>query len=236
MSDSNFTNSLTTSTSSTKLYTNLYTTSTSPSTKLNTDLINNLFNADTHNISAVGQISNTITDDKIPIKFDWCDMTPNSITYKNSPLTNHFNLYTLNQEKVFLPLIKKVEILKPNKVMRFTFTDKTVIKTICLDEDNFNFEFSFYLAYSKYIYRKFLTPNGIEKKAIELMDNKEINKLVNKNIKAYLKEEKQKEKEEAEKKAKEKARKNKIAKKIARKEKAKENRINEIAEAIKRAK
>lgn len=212
---------------------------TSSSAKLNNDLINSLFNADTHDISsAAGQIRTTAaTINNITIS-DHCDILPNSFIY-NSPTTsrNHFDLYTLSySEKVLLPLIKKVEILKPNKVMRFTFTDKTVIKTICLDEDNFNFEFSFYLAYSKYIYRKFLTPNGIEKKAIELMDNKEINKLVNKNIKAYLKEEKQKEKEEAEKKAKEKARKNKIAKKIARKEKAKENRINEIVEAIKRAK
>lgn len=207
---------------------------TSAYTKLNTDLMNSLFNVATS--SAADQIHTTTTNN-ITIS-DYCDILPNSFIY-NSPTTlrNHFDLYTLNySEKVLLPLIEKVEILKPNKVMRFTFTDKTIIKTICLDEDNFNFEFSFYLAYSKYIYRKFLTPNGIEKKAIELMDNKEINKLVNKNIKAYLKEEKQKEKEEAEKKAKEKARKNKIAKKIARKEKAKENRINEIAEAIKRAK
>ena len=213
MSDSNFTN--------------FYATS---STKLNTDLINSLFTVDTHDISSAA--------DKIRTISDHCDILSNSFIY-NLPTTsrNHFDLYTLNySEKVLLPLIEKVEILKPNKVMRFTFTDKTVIKTICLDEDNFNFEFSFYLAYSKYIYRKILTPNGIEKKAIELMDNKEINKLVNKNIKTYFKKEKQKEKEEAEKKAKEKARKNKIAKKIARKERAKENRINEIAEAIKRAK
>lgn len=208
---------------------------TSAYTKLKTDLTNSLFNAVT---SSAANQTYTTTTNNITIS-DYCDILPNSSFIYNSPTTlkNHFDLYTLNySEKVLLPLIEKVEILKLNKVMRFTFTDKTIIKTICLDEDNFNFEFSFYLAYSKYIYRKFLTPNGIEKKAIELMDNKEINKLVNKNIKTYFKKEKQKEKEEAEKKAKEKARKNKIAKKIARKEKAKENRINEIAEAIKRAK
>lgn len=146
-----------------------------------------------------------------------------------------------------LPYIKKVEILKPNKVIRFTFypisflvfkdeVKEEVIKTICLDEDTFDFEFSFYLAYAKYMYGDILTPYGIEKKAREFMDNKYMIKLVKKGMKVYRDQVKEEERIAKEKKIKESARLNKIDKKKAKKAKAKEAKIAEIAEAINRTK
>lgn len=135
-----------------------------------------------------------------------------------------------------VPYITKVEVLKPGKVMRFTFSDKTEIKTVCTDADDFNFKFAFYLAYAKYLYKNVLTPAGIEKKAKEFMDVIFFNSLVKKGMRIYLnqkKEEERLEKAEAESKA---IRERRIAKKIAKKARAKETRINEIAAAIKKAK
>ena len=134
-----------------------------------------------------------------------------------------------------MPIIIKIEVLNPKKVMRFTFSDETIIKTVCGKDDTFNFEFSFYLACAKYLYSRSLTPQGVEIKAKELMYNKGINKIVKKGIKVFQEQEKQKKKEAKEKAEREAARKNKIAKKIAKKTKIKEARITEITEAIKKA-
>lgn len=153
--------------------------------------------------------------------------------------------YTSNYSKIMcyntdldlkVPYITKVEVLKPGKVMRFTFSDKTEIKTVCTDADDFNFKFAFYLAYAKYLYKNVLTPAGIEKKAKEFMDIVFFNSLVKKGMRIYLnqkKEEERLEKAKAESKA---IRERRIAKKIAKKARAKEARINEIAAAIKKAK
>lgn len=134
------------------------------------------------------------------------------------------------------PYITKVEILKPEKVLRFTFSDDTVIKTVCVDNDAFDFKFAFFLAYAKYFWKNVLTIEGIENKAKDFTNIKFFNSLVKKGMKVYFnqkKEEERKEKEEAERK---KIKANRIAKKIAKKKKAREDRINEIAEAIKRTK
>ena len=136
---------------------------------------------------------------------------------------------------IYMPTIIKIEVLNPEKVMRFTFSDETIIKTVCGKDDTFNFEFSFYLACAKYLYSNSITPQGIEVKAKELMYNKGINKIVKKGMKVFQEQEKQKEKEAKEKAEREAARKNKIAKKIAKKTKIKEARITEITEAIKKA-
>lgn len=134
------------------------------------------------------------------------------------------------------PEIKKIEILKPNKVIKFTFSDDTIIKTICSENDVFEFDYSCYLAYSKYIFKKFLTIEGIERKAKELSENKELKKLVDKAIKQYFKEQKEEQKKK-QKELEEKELKQKHAmKRAAKKAKAKEARINEIAAAIKKAK
>lgn len=137
---------------------------------------------------------------------------------------------------ILAPYITKVEILKPEKVLRFTFSDDTVIKTVCVDNDAFDFKFAFFLAYAKYFWKNVLTIEGIENTAKDFTNIKFFNSLVKKGMKVYFnqkKEEERKEKEEAERK---KIKANRIAKKIAKKKKAREDRINEIAEAIKRTK
>ena len=50
--------------------------------------------------------------------------------------------------------ITKVEVLCPNKVLRFTFNDKTNIKTICTENDEFDFRFAFFIAFAKKLYKK----------------------------------------------------------------------------------
>lgn len=166
--------------------------------------------------------------------------------YFTNSLYHYENIRFPERSYAALPYIKKVEILKPNKVIRFTFypvvsfvmfadeAKEKVIKTVCLDEDTFDFEFSFYLAYAKYLYGNILTPHGIEKKAREFMDNKKMIKLVKKGMKVYRDQVKEEEKIAKEKKIKESARLNKISKKKDKKAKAKEARIAEIAEAINR--
>ena len=165
----------------------------------------------------------------------------------NDSLYHYENIHFSEDSHAALPYIKKVEILKPNKVIRFTFypvlsllifadeAKERVIKTVCLDEDTFDFEFSFYLAYAKYMYGNILTPHGIEKKAREFMDNKKMIKLVKKGMKVYRNQVKEEERIAKEKEIKESARLNKIAKKKAKKAKAKEARIAEMTEAIKKA-
>lgn len=129
----------------------------------------------------------------------------------------------------------KVEILCTDKVMRFTFKDNTVIKTICDEEDDFDFEFAFYIALAKKLYGKEYTPEGVFVKAKELSYQKKYVKLVKKGIKLYfkqLKEEEQKKKQEQE--AKEIKRRRALKRKIKR-AKAKEERIEEIKEGIKQS-
>jgi len=172
----------------------------------------------------------------------------NTIAAFEPLLYKYENIHFPERQYAALPYIKKVEILKPNKVIRFTFypvisflifadeAKEKIIKTVCLDEDTFNFEFSFYLAYAKYMYGDILTPHGIEKKAREFMDNKDMIKLVKKGMKVYRDQVKEEERIAKEKKIKESAKLNKIDKKKAKKAKAREARIAEIAEAINRTK
>ena len=134
------------------------------------------------------------------------------------------------------PYITKVEILKPGKVLRFTFNDDTVIKTVCSDNDPFDFKFAFFLAYAKYFWENVLTTQGIENKARDFTNVKFFNSLVKKGMKVYFNQKKKEEREEKEEAERKKVRANRIAKKIAKKEKVREDRINEMAEAIRRAK
>lgn len=134
------------------------------------------------------------------------------------------------------PYLTKVEILKPGKVLRFTFSDDTVIKTVCADNDPFDFKFAFFLAYAKYFWENVLTTQGIENKARDFTNVKFFNSLVKKGMKVYFNQKKKEEREEKEEAERKKVRANRIAKKIAKKEKAREDRINEMAEAIRRAK
>lgn len=87
-----------------------------------------------------------------------------------------------------VPEIEKVEILNPGKVIRFTFYDKSYVKTIRRDEDSWDFEFAFYIAYAKLLWGKYLNPEGIWQKACELKGQKLYVKLVEKAIRRFNRE------------------------------------------------
>lgn len=131
--------------------------------------------------------------------------------------------------------ITKVEILCSRKVLRFTFNDNTTIKTICSEEDTFDFRFAFFIAFAKKLFKDTYTPEGIFQKAKEMQYMKTWIKKVNKSIKLFEQEQKEKELKEQKEKELKNIKKRKIEKKIARKEKKKQERINEITEAIKKA-
>ena len=79
----------------------------------------------------------------------------------------------------------KVEMLAPNKVMRFTFNKGGVVKTVCKEGDTFSIETACYVALAKYLSYKSLTPEGISAFAKELRYYKQANKIVEAGIKTY---------------------------------------------------
>lgn len=159
----------------------------------------------------------------------WASTTGQVLKFQNGTVK-----ITEAEEKKNLE-ITKVEILCSRKVLRFTFNDNTTIKTICSEEDTFDFRFAFFIAFAKKEYGKKYTSEGIFKKAEELSYLKEYNKKVDKAIKMYQKELKAKEEEEKKKEEQKLIKRNKLEKKRRRKEKARQARINEIAEAIKKS-
>ena len=90
--------------------------------------------------------------------------------------------------KLAVPEIRRVEVLNPKKVLRFTFADGTQVKTIRRDEDSWDFEFAFYIAYAKLLWGKYLNPEGIWQKACELKGQKLYVKLVEKAIRRFNRE------------------------------------------------
>lgn len=104
---------------------------------------------------------------------------------KGGKLPIHNDAYN---DKLAVPEIRRVEVLNPKKVLRFTFADGTQVKTIRRDEDSWDFEFAFYIAYAKLLWGKYLTPEGIWQKAYELKGQKLYVKLVEKAIRRFNRE------------------------------------------------
>lgn len=79
----------------------------------------------------------------------------------------------------------------PNKVYGFTFFpyswQKSEYKTICADEDTFDLEFAFFLAYAKYLHTNELTTEGYVDIARTLSYNKRNFKKVKNGIKLFHK-------------------------------------------------
>ena len=131
------------------------------------------------------------------------------------------------------PVITKIEVLVPNKVLRFTFQHGTQIKTVCNNEDAFDFEFAIYLAFAKLFYKQSYTREGIEYKAHSMKYIKFWVKKVKEAVRTYKKQEKErirKEQEEAERAA---ARKRQAEKKARKKRERKERQLAAIAEKVK---
>jgi len=141
------------------------------------------------------------------------------------------------EDKAKTPVeFEKIEFLCPDKVLRFTFKDGEIVKTVCSNYDEFDFEYAFYLAIAKKLYSKTLTMEGIEAKAKKLSYQKEYVKIVKKGIKTYERQLKEEEKRLDEKEERKAIKARREEKKRRKKEKAREARIAEMEEAIRRAK
>lgn len=142
---------------------------------------------------------------------------------KNNPIT----------DDIFYSEIVKIEILVPNKVLRFTFKFGTQIKTICNEEDAFDFDFAIYLAYSKLINSNRFTKEGVEHKAHEMKYQKYWVKKVKEAKKLFKEQEAERIKKEREEKERAAARKRQAEKKARKKKERKERELKALAEKVK---
>lgn len=131
------------------------------------------------------------------------------------------------------PEIVKIEILVPNKVLRFTFKHGTQIKTVCNEEDTFDFDFAIYLAYSKLVNRDRCTKEGIEYRAHRMKYWKLWAKKVKEAKKLFKEQETERIKKEREEKERAAARKRQAEKKARKKKERKERELKALAEKIK---
>lgn len=97
--------------------------------------------------------------------------------------------------EIIWPKVKKIEILKENKVVRVTINNSSY-KQICRDGDVFDLRLAVAIALVKNLWGN-LTPEGNEYYARHfLLYHKDFSKVVDKAIKAYEKEKREKELEE----------------------------------------
>lgn len=151
------------------------------------------------------------------------------ISFKDS-INYIANKYCFNTFNTFLT---KVEMLVPNKVMRFTFSDGTQIKTICHDEDMFDLRYAFLLAFAKRYFKGLYTREGFEKYAHYMGLIKYWDRKAKEGIQLFKKQEKErtlKLKEEKERAA---ARKRQAEKKARKKRERKERQLAALAEKVK---
>lgn len=131
------------------------------------------------------------------------------------------------------PEIINIEILVPNKVLRFTFRYGTQIKTVCNEEDTFDFDFAIYLAYSKLVNSDKFTKEGVEYKAHEMKYQKRWANKAKEAKKLFKEQETERIKKEKEKKERAAARKRQAEKKARKKKERKERELKALAEKIK---
>ena len=170
--------------------------------------------------------------------------TPKSMEIEikqKSPMEKKIEERINNNKKINSSLyFTNIEEYVPYKVYEFTFGSGKKVKTVCDESDEFSLRKAFFIAIAKRKYQSTLTPEGIVKKAEEMMYEKSYIKIVEGGIKLFklLKEKEEWEKKEEER---EKIKHDKyIQKKIERKNKQKEKENDElrkvIAEAIKESK
>ncbi len=128
----------------------------------------------------------------------------------------------------------------PNKVYEFIFYDQKHIKTVCQEEDEFDFDYAFYLAAAKHIWSKELTFEGVLEKANELRTCKKWIKRVKIAKRKFFEKQKEEDKRKEEERLKKERHKKYIAKKKRRNErnaqKANEGLKQVIMEAIRESK
>lgn len=152
-----------------------------------------------------------------------------SLTFKEKYTNYIINKYCPN---IFTNLTK-IEMLVPNKVMRFTFSDGTQVKTICHDEDMFDLRYAFLLAFAKRYFKGLYTREGFEKYAHYMGLIKYWDRKAKEGIQLFKKQEKErtlKLKEEKERAA---IRKRQAEKKARKKRERKERQLAALAEKVK---
>lgn len=122
------------------------------------------------------------------IKANLC-CSPNTTCY------NSKEKETARMVKINWPEVKKIEILKENKVVRVSIKNSSY-KQICKDGDIFNLRLAVAIALVKHMWGN-LTPEGNEDYARHFLSYyKDFNKVVDKGIRAYEKEKRERELEE----------------------------------------
>lgn len=155
-----------------------------------------------------------------------------TITLKADDYTGVMKSFGKIQDKNH-PEIVKIEVLVPNKVLRFTFKYGTQIKTVCNDEDTFDFDFAIYLAYSKLVNKDLCTKEGIEEQAHLMKYWKHWVKKAKEAKKLFKQQETEKIKQEKEEKERAAIRKRQAEKKARKKKERKERELKALAEKIK---
>ena len=149
-------------------------------------------------------------------------------------IKKHLNNDKANTETTLI--ITNIEMLVPNKVMKVWFDDKTYIKVVCHDFDEFNIYAGCYIAIAKKLYSDDYTCEGIEYMSRQLSYQKKYVSIVEKAVKNYYKkfemelEEKAKAEREAAIRANHKRKRDAYLKR--RDERRRNERIKEMAEAI----
>lgn len=167
------------------------------------------------------------------------NVTTKTVYVSSAPRDDSFNSLLYNAQPPLYSLsfdpedIKQVIEYVPNKVYKFIFYDGVEIKTVCDPEDEFNFDYAFYLAIAKKIWSKELTLEGVMQKANEFRTTKKIIKKVEKAKKQFYKDKEEKQKEEEKKKLEKEKKKKLIEKKKLAKKRKEQNEINKIVKAIK---
>lgn len=151
------------------------------------------------------------------------DLYPNYIEV-TPPIVEMRITKDINKTINALMKIKDVEIIVPNKVVKVMFDDNTFEKAVCHEDDEFNLETAITVCIAKHLLGGSAKFNNLVSKVLKLYDNK-------------IKTEEKAKEEQARIEAKRKKNHERLMKHIAKKEKeAREARINELAEAIVRAK
>ena len=131
--------------------------------------------------------------------------------------------------------ITNIKMIVENKVVEVTFFDGIKEKMVLVEPDEFSMEDCLYIALAKKLYKNDYTFEGIEHKSKELRYMKKYVKIVNDGLKLW----KQIQKKEAEEKEIQemiqRKRKKRAEYKIRRAERKRNEKINLIAEAIKRS-
>lgn len=192
-----------------------------------------MMESNTTNTTKTTNINNSTSTTSTSLFFDTA-----TTTIKAKPLDYPYFSWVFKNNDYFIENYKitKIEILKPYKVLRFTFADKTVIKTICDDMDIFDLDFACFLAISKKIYGKDWTADGVYSKTFELMEQKKYIKIVKQAVSQFKKEQKEKEQKERIEKEQKEAKIRQAEKKRKKRKEARNRRINELAEAIRKSK